>query len=117
MSMNVFIGTSLKDQCSNAGRSKFGSTPIKIMDIAFIKKRRDTPSDTFSKELNYIHKGDGRGSQGVPLKSLIIKHKIKFGVSCSWPCPETSMPSAKHLAVALFFSSTRSNVRGEVEGP
>ena len=66
MSMNVFIGTSLKDQCSTAGRSKFGSTPIKIMDIAFIKKRRDTPSDTFSKELNYIHKGVGRGSQGVP---------------------------------------------------
>ena len=67
----------------SAGRSKFGSTPIKIMDIAFIKKSRDTPSDTFSKELNYIEQGEPRGS---PLstfwsnenKSLVIKHKIQF---------------------------------------
>ena len=71
----------------SAGRSKFGSTPIKIMDIAFIKKSRDTPSDTFSKELNYIEQGVGQGEpRGSPLskfwsnenKSLVIKHKIQF---------------------------------------
>ena len=64
------------------------------------------------------------GGKGVPTtqtpnvnKCAFNKHTIKVCVSYSLRCPGTSTPSVPHLTVSLYFVSSASNVRVEVEGP
>ena len=84
-----------------------------------------TGAQTFSPPIHYS-RGVVKGGKGGPgplffgttkiLRTKILlfdKRKIKVCNSYSWRCPGTSVPSAPHLTVSLYLSSSGSNARGE----